>query len=139
MEKIATMPPLDLFGEEVVIRRRTFEPRKKTTPRLALLGLEQMAFLDILEMSDEELERQRQADEITDDYIDWLRGYVLKLTLRQLAHSQVSEQNRSDAYTWLMDDSVHPFSFRVCCEAFDSDYLEVREGVVSIIRRHKKP
>ena len=136
MEKRMALPLADLFGQEVVIKRRTFVRRK--TPLELLDSIEQMGFLDILEMSEEELERQRTRDEVTDDYIDWLRSYIMKITLRQLLHRQVSEANRREAHDWLMDDAIHPFSFRVCCEAFCADFQEVRESVLAMIRRYKK-
>lgn len=139
MEKLALqMPAIDLFGEQVIIQRRSFERRRKPAPVAPVVDLVQLAFLDILEMTDEELEMQRAAEDVTDDYIEWLRSYLLKLTLRQLLHRQVSEANRREAYDWLTDDSEHPFSFRVCCEAMETDYLEVREGVMSILRRQSK-
>lgn len=137
MENALAMPALDLFGEQVVIRRRSFEQRFKSEliPSPVLV---QMGFMDILEMSDEELERHRQFDEDTDDYVDWLRGYLLKYTLRQLLHRQVSGANRREAKEWLMSDVDHPFSFKVCCTAYESDYLEVREAVLALLRKYMK-
>lgn len=131
------MPGLDLFGEQVIIRRRSFEPRRNSAPA-PVRALEQLGFIDILEMSDEELEQHRQFDAVTDDYVDWLRGYLLKHTLRQLLHRQVSEANRQEALNWLMSDEEHPFSFKVCCVAYDSDHIEVRDGVLSLLRKHLK-
>ncbi len=131
------MPVLDLFGEQVIIRRRSFEHR----PKIELVPSQasvQMGFIDILEMTDEELEQHRQFDAVTDDYVDWLRGYLLKHTLRQLLHRQVNEANRREAMNWLMSDEEHPFSFKVCCVAYDSDHLEVRDGVLSLLRKHIK-
>lgn len=130
------MPVLDLFGEQVIIQRRPTGQRRGRIHLRSIEELEQLAFTDILGMSDEELEKQRRFEEITDEYIDWLRGFILKRTLRQLQHSQTSEESRMDAYEWLMSDEVHPFSFRVCCEAYDSDHIEVRLGVESILRKH---
>ena len=68
MENTATaLPLLDLFGEQVIIQRRSFErrPRRKASPARVF----QLGFLDILEMSDAELESLRTRDEITDDYV----------------------------------------------------------------------
>lgn len=139
MEKmVMKMPAFDLFGEQVITQRRGVEPRQRTARLLVVRESVQLAFIDLLAMSDEELEQQRQFDELTDDYIEWLRGYILKRTLRQLLHPQVSAEGRQDAYEWLMDDSIHPFSFRVCCEAHGTDYIEVRLGVESIMRKHMK-
>lgn len=110
MENTAlAMPLFDLFGEQVVIQRRTFgrRPRRETTRNVVV----QLGLLDILEMSEEELERLRAEDEVTDDYIQWLREYLLKLTLRQLVHPQSSEETRMDALMWVQSDELHPFSF----------------------------
>lgn len=87
MENTAiALPMLDLFGEQVIIQRRSFErrPRRKTNHTEVF----QLGFLDILEMSDAELEALRARDEITDEYVEWLREYLLKITLRQIIHSQ---------------------------------------------------
>lgn len=101
MENTATaLPLLDLFGEQVIIQRRSFErkPRRKTSPGRVL----QLGFIDILEMSDAELEAIRTRDEITDDYVEWMREYLLKITLRQIIHPQVSEQNWREAMDWVI-------------------------------------
>lgn len=136
MENIALATPLfDLFGEEVIIQRRSFErrPRRKPAP---FQGQVQLGFLDILEMSETELEQMRANDEITDDYIDWLREYILKMTLRQIFHPQVSMENWWDGVIWMLSDDNHPFSFKVCCNAAGADHEDVREGVRRIMRRN---
>ncbi|EKC7897401.1 hypothetical protein FA341_15280 [Pseudomonas aeruginosa] len=131
MENTAiALPMLDLFGEQVIIQRRSFErrPRRKTNHTEVF----QLGFLDILEMSDAELEALRARDEITDEYVEWLREYLLKITLRQIIHSQVSEQNWRDAMDWILSDEVYPFSFRVCCEAMMCDFEDVRAATLKI-------
>ncbi|GEM_PF-4490380 len=98
MENLAFAPQLlDLFGEQVIIQRRSFERRPRR--KLPNQGQVQLGFHDILEMSDAELEALRAQDEITDDYVYWLREYLLKLTLRQLIHPQVSAATRAEAMT----------------------------------------
>lgn len=136
MENLALATPLlDLFGEEVIIQRRSFErrPRRKPSP---IQGQVQLGFMDILEMSEAELELMRAQEVITDDYIDWLRDYLLKMTLRQILHPQVSSENWWDGVTWMLDDEDHPFSFKVCCNAAGADHEDVREGVLRIMRRN---
>lgn len=134
MENLALkMPALDLFGEQVVIRRRSFEPRRRMSQ--PEMDLEQLAFIDILEMDDVELERLRAEEVITDDYIDWMREYLLKLTMRQLVHPQVSDDNWRDAMAWMMSDEIHPFSFRICCEAMHCDFEDVREATLHIVAK----
>lgn len=136
MENTAVAFPLDLFGEQVVIQRRSFErnPRRNASPARVV----QLGFLDILEMSDAELETLLARDEITDDYVEWLREYLLKITLRQITHSQVSAQNRQEAMDWLLSDEIHPFSFRVCCEALLCDFEDVRDATLAIVAKHRK-
>ncbi|MCT8950730.1 hypothetical protein [Pseudomonas iridis] len=131
MENTATaLPLLDLFGEQVIIQRRSFErrPRRKASHARVF----QLGFLDILEMSDAELEALRTRDEITDDYVEWMREYLLKITLRQIIHPQLSEQNWREAMDWVLSDEVHPFSFRVCCEAMMCDFEDVRATTLKI-------
>lgn len=131
MENAATaLPLLDLFGEQVIIQRRSFErrPRRKASHARVF----QLGFLDILEMSDAELEALRTRDEITDDYVEWMREYLLKITLRQIIHPQLSEQNWREAMDWVLSDEVHPFSFRVCCEAMMCDFEDVRATTLKI-------
>lgn len=131
----AILPSLpDLFGEQVVIQRRSFmrrTPRSNTTSDRAVSL--QISFLDILTMDDEVLERERQADVITDDYIGWMREYLLELTLRQLVHPQTSEVTWRDGMDWLLSNAIHPFSFRVCCEALLCDFEEIRENTLSLV------
>lgn len=133
------MPLFDLFGEQVVTQRRTFgpRPRRSTAAKVIQLGL-----LDIIEMSEAELERLRGEDEVTDEYVQWLREYLLKLTLRQLVHPQSSNETRMDALLWIQSDDNHPFSFRACCNAWTeahldrgADHEDVRDGVLWICRK----
>lgn len=136
MRTTLAVPLLDLFGEEVILQRRAFGRRPVRKPAPAQQELVQLGFLDILEMSDEALERLRVHDEITEEYVEWLREYLLKLTLRQLVHPQVSELHRREAVEWVMSDDMHPFSFKVCCAALQADHEDVREGVLAIMRKH---
>lgn len=136
MENLALATPLlDLFGEEVIIQRRSFErrPKRRAAP---IQGQVQLGFLDILEMSDAELELMLAQEVITDDFIDWLREYLLKLTLRQILHPQVSSENWWDGVLWMLGDEDHPFSFKVCCNAAGADHEDVRQGVLRIMRRN---
>ncbi|CJM40446.1 Uncharacterised protein [Streptococcus pneumoniae] len=134
MENVAVAPLLDLFGDEVIIQRRSLErrPRRKTVPIQVQV---QLGFLDILEMSDAELELLRAEDEITDDYIDWMRSYMIKMTLRQILHPQVSIENWWDGMLWVLADEDEPFSFKTCCNAAGADHEEVRENFLSMMRR----
>jgi len=136
---VMSLPMLDLFGEQVVIQRRVFSRLPKR--EAPMQKIEQLGFLDILEMSDEELEAMRPVDEFSDDFVDWLRGYMLTLTLRQVIHPQVSAANRAEVMEWIESDVLHPFSFNACCIAMDSDPDEVRDGLYRVMRqiaRNKK-
>ncbi|QCT95419.1 hypothetical protein FEV13_00255 (plasmid) [Stutzerimonas degradans] len=134
MENLAVAPLLDLFGDEVIIQRRSLErrPRRKPIPFQKPV---QLGFLDILELSDEELEALRAQDEITDDYIDWMRCYMIKMTLRQILHPQVSAENWWDGMLWVLADEDEPFSFKTCCNAAGADHDEVRASFLSMMRR----
>ncbi|WP_137887453.1 hypothetical protein [Pseudomonas sp. 2FE] len=137
MENTATaLPLLDLFGEQVIIQRRSFERRPR--PKARIVRAFQLGFLDLLEMSDAELEALRARDEITDDYVEWLRGYLLKLTLRQIIHPQVSEATRAEAMDWMMSDDIHSFSFKTCCNAWEADHEDVRSSTLAIIAKHTR-
>lgn len=135
MENFAVaLPMLDLFGEEVVIQRRSFERRPRQR-RASSKEQVQLGFLDILEMSDAELELLRASDEISDDYIDWLRNYMLTMTMRQILHPQVSMENWWDGVLWIMGEEELPFSFKTCCNAAGCDHEEVRQGFLRIMRK----
>ena len=45
-------------------------------------------------------------------------------------------KRRKDAQDWIADDSLHPFSFRVCCDAIPVDPDELRETLVEYAGRH---
>lgn len=135
MENLAHATPFfDLFGQEVIIQRRSFErrPKRRSAP---IQEQVQLGFLDILEMSDAQLEALVAEEVIDDDYIDWLRGYLLQMTLRQILHPQVSMQNWWDGVIWMLSDDDHPFSFKICCNAAGADHEEVRQGVRRVMRR----
>ncbi|MBB3105092.1 hypothetical protein [Azomonas macrocytogenes] len=131
MENTAlSLPALDLFGEQVVIQRRSFTSRlRKKAPKQRIVQLE---FVDLLALSDEELEALRAFAETTHDYVEWLREYLLILTLRQIVNRQVSEETWREAMDWLLSDEIHPFSFRVCCQAQLSDHEDIRENTLLI-------
>lgn len=133
MENTAmSLPLVDLFGERVVIQRRFNRQSRRPSP---VMRVEQLGFLDILEMSDEELEAIRPADEFSDEFIDWLRGYMLTSAFRQVTHSQVSAANRAELMAWIESDALHPFSFSICCMAMEADPEHVRHGLFRVMRQ----
>lgn len=134
MENTAmSLPLFDLFGEQVVIQRRVFNRQSKRPA--PVMRIEQLGFLDILEMSDEELEAIRPDDEFSDDFVDWLRGYLITATFRQVIHPQVSAANRAELMEWIESDALHPFSFTVCCMAMEADPEHVRYGLFRVMRQ----
>lgn len=73
----------------------------------------------------------------TDDEVERLRIYVLKKSLSSLIDGRVCLKARTESLVWLMDNSIHPFSFLVCCEAMDVNSIKLREMVVEILKRKK--
>ena len=134
MENLA-VPLFDLFGEQVVVSRR-FQSRRGRKDLNEFGAVRQMGFID-LESSDEELEEIPPSDEFSDDFIDWIRGYLLKASLRQITHSQVSAANKRELLEWMLSDEIHPFSFVTCCIAAGAaDYEAIRDGVLSLVRKN---
>lgn len=74
----------------------------------------------------------------TDEDIVRLRKGVLKKTLSLLADGRSCLRARTEALEWLMDDSIHPFSFRICCEAIEVDAVSLRDKVLKMLKRSKK-
>lgn len=73
----------------------------------------------------------------TDDDIERLRIYVFRKTLASLTDGRVCLKVRTESLEWLMDNSIHPFSYLVCCEAMDENPIKLREMVVEILKRNK--
>ena len=76
-------------------------------------------------------------DEINweDEDIEGLRKYVLKKTLSSLRSGKGSLKTRTECLEWLMDDSVTPFSYVVCCDAMDLDPYTLRDMTIDTLRR----
>lgn len=73
----------------------------------------------------------------TDDDIELLRIYVLRKTISSLTDGRVCLITRTDSLEWMMDNSIHPFSYLVCCEAMEVNPIMLREMVVEILKRNK--
>ncbi|MFC1381321.1 MAG: hypothetical protein G8D84_21685 [gamma proteobacterium symbiont of Clathrolucina costata] len=74
--------------------------------------------------------------EWTDWEIEQLRLYVLKKTLSLFHDRRNCLKARTEALDWLMDDSIHPFSYVVCCEVAGVDPDTMRAMVVDAIKRN---
>lgn len=67
-----------------------------------------------------------------------LREYVLMRSLATISTDLHSLDTEQDVLDWVHSDSIHPFSFRVCCEAACLDPDELREAVDYTMSRHSK-
>lgn len=73
-----------------------------------------------------------KVQEWTDDDISCLREAILMDTLRHLTDGR-SSTAKKDALDWMLDDEIHPFSFRVCVAEMGMDYEEIRTRVLRMI------
>ena len=100
--------------------------------------LELPLFFDEEHYEDNALEKGPCLDDViewTDEDIDMLRAFVFEKTLYPLQDSRASLAARTDSVEWLMDDSMHPFSYIVCCGVMGVDPYEFRELVVRSIKQ----
>lgn len=74
----------------------------------------------------------------TDEDIARIRIGVLKKTLSIFSDGRSCLRARTEALEWLMDDSIHPFSFPICCEAIELDAVSLRDKVLEMLKRSKK-
>jgi len=72
----------------------------------------------------------------TEKDVEQLRMYVLTKTLSSLTDGRACLKVRTESLDWLMDEAIHPFSFRVCCESMDVNPEVLRELVVETIKRN---
>jgi hypothetical protein len=73
----------------------------------------------------------------TDELVEQLQAYVLKKSLSLLGDGRVCLKTRTECLDWLLDDSIHPFSFHVCCYAMDVNPLTLREKTIGFIKRKR--
>ena len=71
----------------------------------------------------------------TDEGIEQLRIFVLKKTLSSLHDGRACLKARTESLDWLLADTIHPFSFLVCCECMGLDPDKLREMVVDSLKR----
>lgn len=76
--------------------------------------------------------------QLSDEEIDYIREKLLVCTIQDLADRRTSTSVVTECWDWVMSDDIHPFSFRVCCDVADLDYLKMREALVSNYRRLSK-
>ncbi len=75
--------------------------------------------------------------EWTDSEIEDLHQFVLHKTLAYLLDNRFSEDIRSESISWLMSDSVVPFSFMACCYLEVVDPVTMREKILYHIKRER--
>lgn len=92
------------------------------------------ATVPIWEMSDEEILRLPWTDE---EILD-LRQLVLFRAIATVEDGRCSKGSRTEALRWIMDDSMHPFSFAVCCQYMDEGHVDHEEFRQSLLYRFKK-
>jgi len=78
-----------------------------------------------------------EVDEWSDEEILELRSYLLHKTLSILEDGRSCLSVRTESLYWLMSDVIHPFSFRVCCEAEGVDPDRMREGVIHLMKQQQ--
>lgn len=71
----------------------------------------------------------------TEEDVEQLQIYVLKKTLSSLQDGRVCLVTRTECLDWLLDDSIHPFSFRICCYAMNVNPIAIRDMTIDLIKR----
>lgn len=80
---------------------------------------------------------QHPLERWTAEEIRQLREAVLEDVLATLlkAGGRENRDDREEAWEWLLDDSIQPFSFRVCAQAAAVDPDDLRETVLRAVER----
>jgi len=78
-----------------------------------------------------------ETEEWSDDKIKALRSYLLHKTLSAFGDGRVSISVRAESLDWLMEDDIHPFSFRVCCKNENVNPDRVRKKLMELIKQHQ--
>lgn len=73
----------------------------------------------------------------TDEDVEQLKIYVWKKSISSLKDRRVCLRTRTECLDWLLDDSIHPFSFRSCCNAVNVNPAAIRDKMIEIIKRKK--
>ena len=76
--------------------------------------------------------------EWTEKDVQAVREGLLDETLHEIVDGRAGKKSAQDHWEWVMSDSNHPFSFRVCAKAAGCDPDELRSGFVSFVRRLEK-
>lgn len=87
-------------------------------------------------------ELQEQIDSIniiwSNDDIDLLQQQILHNSINVLLDYRSGTQSRSEAYAWLMNDDVAPFSYRVCIRSMGGRAETFRSHVCRRLRSERR-
>lgn len=87
-------------------------------------------------------ELQEQIDSInitwTSDDIDLLQQEILRSSINVLLDYRSGTQSRNEAYAWLMNDDVAPFSYRVCIRSMGGRAETFRSHVCSRLHSERR-
>ncbi len=75
---------------------------------------------------------------MSDSEVLEFREALIKRAFRAVVDGRVSRQQRREWGEWIASDELHPFSFAVCAIETGVNPQELREVLVTFIRRHHK-
>ena len=75
---------------------------------------------------------------MTDGEVMKLREELIKRAFRAVVDGRVSRKQRLEWGAWIASDELHPFSFAVCAIETGVDPQELRDALVTFVRRHHK-
>lgn len=76
--------------------------------------------------------------EWTDQGINELRVGILEKMLASVDDQRVNLEARTENFEWIMDNSVGPFTYLVCCEAAGVNPYRLRDELIENINRWNK-
>lgn len=74
----------------------------------------------------------------SDSDIETLREGLLRDALQTILDGRAAERTRQALWGWLMSDALEPFSFRMCCQAVEVNWEEMRDTFITLSKRHAK-
>lgn len=113
--------------------RLTGARRAVSAQSASLPELNQLTFLDLLDMDEKDIEVLVW----TDDDIATLREGILREALHVLLDNRAALSTRRERWKWINDDSEKPFSFKTCATVCEVDWEELRVSLTSLCRHHK--
>mgnify|MGYP006865034983 CR=1 FL=1 len=75
---------------------------------------------------------------MTETEVSAFREELIKRAFRAVVDGRVSRKQRREWGEWIASDELHPFSFAVCAIETGVNPQELREALVTFIRRHHK-